>query len=285
MLQAYLQLYRVKPIGLIMSMVLFAHVYALNETGLTFRWGPAIFLFLSTAVANAAVFALNQYYERDADAKMERTKSRPIPSGQISPRFALVSGLTLFLLAVLSQVVLINLNTAIATFVCGALYVWTYTPLKNKSSLSTLIGSLPGATLPFIGWYSVTQGPDLMIIWMSIMIFLWQTPHTFAIVYRYKKQFEAAGGKQLELVAGEEASFRQTAWYTVVNFPLILIPAVFKVSGSTYVAIAVLFTILATVLMVGFYKKRTEQTARRYFFFMLSYLPVLFTFMAWNRVT
>ena len=121
-------------------MVLFAHVYALNETGLTFRWGPAIFLFLSTAVANAAVFALNQYYERDADAKMERTKSRPIPSGQISPRFALVSGLTLFLLAVLSQVVLINLNTAIATFVCGALYVWTYTPLKNKSSLSTLIG-------------------------------------------------------------------------------------------------------------------------------------------------
>ena len=117
------------------------------------------------------------------------------------------------------------------------------------------------------------------------MIFLWQTPHTFAIVYRYKKQFEAAGGKQLELVAGEEASFRQTAWYTLVNCPLILIPAVFKISGSLYVSIAALFTIVATVLMIGFYRERSERTARRYFFFMLSYLPVLFTFMAWNRVS
>lgn len=268
-----------------MSMVLFAHVYALNQTGLSFSWGAAIILFFTTGVANAAVFALNQYYEREADAKMERTKSRPLPSGQISPGFALYSGLSLFILAVGSQVLLINFNTALATFICGALYVWTYTPLKNRSSLSTLIGSLPGATLPFIGWYSVTQGVDLMIIWMSTMIFLWQTPHTFAIVYRYKKQFEAAGGKQLELVAGEEASFRQTAWYTIVNFPLILIPAVFKVSGSAYVATATIFTIVATVLMLGFYKKRTEQTARRYFFFMLSYLPVLFVLMAWDRVS
>ena len=268
-----------------MSMVLFAHVYALNQTGLSFEWGAALILFFTTAVANAAVFALNQYYEREADAKMERTQSRPLPAGLISPQFALISGLSLFVMAVLSQVVLINLNTAIATFICGALYVWTYTPLKNRSSLSTLIGSLPGATLPFIGWYSVTQGVDLMIVWMSIMIFLWQTPHTFAIVYRYKKQFEAAGGKQLELVAGEEASFRQTAWYTVVNFPLILIPAVFKVSGGLYVAIAALFTVAATILMIRFYRERTESTARRYFFFMLSYLPVLFVFMAWNRVS
>lgn len=284
MIQAYIQLFRLKPIGLIMSMVLFAHVYALNETGLTFRWGPAIILFLTTSLANAAVFALNQYYERDADAKMERTKNRPLPSGKIPARVALYAGTGLFFASIAAQIILINTNTAIATFICGALYVWTYTPLKNRSSLSTLIGSLPGATLPFIGWYSVTQGVDLMIIWMSIMIFLWQTPHTFAIVYRYKQQFEAAGGKQLELVAGEEASFRQTAWYTIVNFPLILIPAVFKISGDIYVGIAALFTIIATYFMVKFYKERSEGSAKRYFYFMLSYLPVLFVFMAWNRV-
>lgn len=267
-----------------MSMVLFAHVYALNETGLTFHWGPAILLFLTTSLANAAVFALNQYYERDADAKMERTKDRPLPSGKIPARVALYAGTGLFFASIAAQFILINTNTAIATFICGALYVWTYTPLKNKSSLSTLIGSLPGATLPFIGWYSVTQGVDLMIIWMSIMIFLWQTPHTFAIVYRYRRQFEAAGGRQLELVAGEEASFRQTAWYTIVNFPLILIPAVFKISGDIYVGIAALFTIIATYFMVKFYKERSEGSAKRYFYFMLSYLPVLFVFMAWNRV-
>lgn len=283
MIKAYIELFRLKPIPLILSMVLFSHIFALGETGLTFSWQLASILLLTTGVANAAVFALNQYYERDGDAKMERTKRRPIPSGLISPRRAFWLGLSLFFAAVFLQYLLINKDTAIATFLCGALYVWTYTPLKSRSNLSTLVGSLPGATLPFIGWYSVTQGVNLMILWMSVMIFLWQIPHTFVIVYRYKDEFLAAGGRQLPFVAGENASFRQSLLYTLVNIPLIFIPVVFRVSGGVYLSAAVLVTLVAVMFVYRFYNFRTSNTAEQFFYYMLSYLPLMFVFMAVDK--
>lgn len=281
---AYTELFRLKPIPLILSMVLFAHIFALGETGLSFSWSLTSILLITTGIANAAVFALNQYYERDGDAKMARTKNRPIPSGQISPRAALFWGLTLFFLAVIVQYLLINKDTALATFLCGGLYVWTYTPLKSRSNLSTLVGSLPGALLPFIGWFSVTQGINLMILWMSIMIFLWQIPHTFVIVYRYKDEFLAAGGKQFPFVAGENASFRQSLLYTLVNIPLIFIPVVFRVSGGVYLTASLFVTALAVFLVYRFYTSRTSKTAKQFFFYMLTYLPVVFVFMATDKI-
>jgi len=284
MIKPYIQLFRLKPIGLILAMVLFAHLYALSETGLTFEWGAVVVLLGTTGLANAAAFALNQYYERDADAKMERTQNRPIPAGQIAPSIALVLGLTLFGTALLLQVVFINLATAQVTFLCGGIYVWSYTPLKSRSNMSTLVGSLPGAILPLIGWFSVTEGLNLMILWMSVMIFLWQIPHTFVICFRYKDEYKKAGGKQLPFVAGENAAFRQSVWYTVINIPLILTPVVFKVSGEVYLGIAFVFTLLAIVFVVLFSKHRNNKWARQFFFYMLSYLPVLFIAMALDRI-
>ena len=284
MTKAYIQLFRLKPIPMIMLMVVFAHMYALNETGLPFQWIPLIVLVLTTGIANAATFALNQYYERDGDARMERTQSRPIPAGLITPRTALISGLSVFALGLALQYVFINEATALATFLCGGLYVWTYTPLKSRSTMSTLIGSLPGALLPFIGWYSVTQGLDLMILWMSLMIFLWQIPHTFVICFRYKDQYLAAGGKQLPFVAGENASFRQSMWYTLINIPLIFVPFVFKVSGPIYLGIATLVTMGAIVMVTRFYSSRELASAKQFFRYMLIYLPVLFVSMAANRM-
>jgi len=283
MLKAYTELFRLKPIGLILSMVLFAHLFALRETGLSFQWIPVIILMATTGLANAASFALNQYYERDADAKMKRTNSRPIPSGRIAPKTALSAGLIMFVLAIILQLILINTSTALATFLCGALYVWTYTPLKSRSNLSTLIGSLPGALLPFIGWFSVTQGFDLMIMWMALMIFLWQIPHTMVICFRYKDEYQAAGGKQLPFVIGEPGAFRQSVWYTLINLPLIFVPILFKVSGGLYLSIAVVFTTAAIVLVSRFYMKREARSARLFFFYMLIYLPVLFVSMATDR--
>ena len=284
MFKAYIQLFRLKPIPMIMLMVVFAHMYALNETGLPFQWIPLIILILTTGLANAATFALNQYYEPEADANMERTQSRPIPSGVISPGIALYAGLGVFALGLVLQYVLINEATALATFLCGGLYVWSYTPLKSRSSMSTLIGSLPGAILPFIGWYSVTEGVDLMILWMSLMIFLWQIPHTFVICYRYKDQYLAAGGKQLPFVAGEDASFRQSLWYTMINVPLIFMPFIFKISGTIYLGIAILVTTGAIVMVTRFYRNRELSTAKQFFRYMLIYLPVLFVSMAANRM-
>jgi len=265
MLKAYIQLFRLKPIPMIMLMVVFAHLFALNETGLPFLWTPLIILVLTTGLANAATFALNQYYERHGDAKMDRTQKRPLPAGQIPPRTALVAGLIVFALGLALQYILINPMTALATFICGGLYVWTYTPLKSRSTMSTLIGSLPGALLPFIGWYSVTQGVDLMILWMSLMIFLWQIPHTFVICHRYKDQYLAAGGKQLPFVAGEDASFRQSVWYTLINLPLILAPFLFRISGEAYLIIATLVTMGAIVMVTRFYSRRESNSARQFF--------------------
>lgn len=284
MLKAYIQLFRLKPIPMIMLMVVFAHLYALKETGLPFEWSALLVLVVTTGLANAATFALNQYYERVEDGKMERTQSRPIPSGKIAPKTALVSGLAVFAVALGLQYILINTNTMLATLLTGGLYAWTYTPLKSRSTMSTLIGSLPGALLPFIGWYSVTQGVDLMILWMSFMIFLWQIPHTFVICHRYKDQYLAAGGKQLPFVAGEDASFRQSLWYTLVNMPLIFVPFIFRISGGTYLLIATLVTMGAIIMVSRFYAKRENQSAKQFFRYMLIYLPVLFVSMALDRV-
>ena len=284
MIKAYIQLFRLKPIPMIMLMVVFAHLYALSETGLSFEWIPLIILVVTTGLATAATFALNQYYEREADARMERTQSRPIPAGMISPKNALIAGLGVFALGLTLQYLLINEATALATFLCGGLYVWSYTPLKSRSSMSTLIGSLPGALLPFIGWYSVTQGVNLMILWMSLMVFLWQIPHTFVICYRYKDQYVAAGGKQLPFVAGEDASFRQSLWYTLINVPLIFMPYIFKLSGAIYLGIAILVTLGAIVMVTRFYGHRELATAGQFFRYMLIYLPVLFVSMALDRV-
>lgn len=283
-MKAYIELFRLRPIPMIMLMVVFAHLYALREMGLPFETLPLLILFLTTGFANAAVFALNQYYEREGDAKMERTKSRPIPSGRISPRAAFWAGISVFVLSLAVQYFLINTATMLATFATGALYVWTYTPLKSRSSLSTLIGSIPGALLPVIGWYSVGVGFDLMIWWMSLMIFLWQIPHTFVIVFRYTDQFIAAGGKQLQLVAGEDASFRQSLWYTWINIPLILVPFLFGVSGGIYMLVAVALTGYAIYRVTQFYTERETKSARKFFFSMLLYLPILFVAMATNRV-
>ncbi|MBT7221079.1 MAG: protoheme IX farnesyltransferase, partial [Alphaproteobacteria bacterium] len=245
MFKAYTELFRLKPIGLILSMVLFAHFFALGETGLEFNWTALLLLLGTTGIANAASFGLNQYYERDADAKMERTKNRPIPSGKILPKMAFVSSLGLFIVSIGLQYVLINGTTALATLLCGGIYIWTYTPLKSRSNLSTLVGSLPGALLPFIGWFSVTQGFNLVIVWMSLMIFLWQIPHTFVIIFRYNDEFASAGGKQLPFVIGEKAALRQSLWYTLYNIPLIFIPVLFKVSGGVYLFTAILATSIA----------------------------------------
>jgi len=283
LIKAYIELFRLKPIPLIMSMVIFAHVYALRELGLVFEWGALILLVGSTGLANAATFALNQYYERQGDAKMERTQSRPIPSGRISPKLAFFAGLIVFIVALLIQYFFINPATMIATFLCGGLYVWTYTPLKSRSTMSTLIGSLPGALLPFIGWYSVAQGMNLMILWMSLMIYLWQIPHTLVICFRYKDQYLAAGGKQLPFVAGETASFRQIVWYTLINIPLIFVPFLFKISGGIYLSVAVLFTVFAIVFVSRFYSQRESRSAQQFFRYMLLYLPVLFISMATDR--
>jgi heme o synthase len=284
MLKAYIQLFRLKPIPMIMLMVVFAHMFALNETGLSFEWFPLTILVFTTGLANAATFALNQYYERHGDAKMARTQDRPIPAGKIAPRTALIAGLGAFVLGLALQYFLINAATAMATFLCGGLYVWSYTPLKSRSSISTLIGSLPGALLPFIGWYSVTQGLDLMIMWMSLMIFLWQIPHAFVICFRYKDQYLAAGGKQLPFVAGEAVSFRQSVWYTLINIPLIFVPFMFGVSGGIYLSIATLLTMGAIVMVTRFYNQRELHSAKQFFRYMLIYLPVLFVSMAANRL-
>ena len=280
MIRAYVELFRLKPIPLIISMVVFAHIYAVNELGIGIDYGLLFILVLSTSLANGATFALNQYYEHQADRQMDRTKSRPIPSGRISPRAAFLAGMYAFFLALLIQFIFINPATMLATFLCGGFYVWTYTPLKSRSTMSTLVGSLPGAILPFIGWYSVASDTNLMIIWMSLMIYLWQIPHTLVICFRYKDQYLAAGGKQLPFVAGEAASRRQSLWYTLVNVPLIFVPFMFKISGGIYLSIAVVVTTLAIMFAIRFYKTQKVQTATQFFRFMLLYLPILFISMA-----
>ena len=146
MIKVDVELFRLKPIGLIM--MIFAHFYALRETGQSFSWLLLVILFLATSLTNAATFALNQYYECDSDAVMERSVARQISSGRIKPGVAMLAGFGVFVSSLILQAIFLNTTTMLVIFLCGGLYVWTDTPLKSRLTTSTLIGSLPGYILP-----------------------------------------------------------------------------------------------------------------------------------------
>jgi len=233
----------------------------------------------TAAVAGGAAI-LNQVSERDTDALMRRTRLRPLPDGRVSLAEARAFGLVL--LGVGLTMLAARTNTA-ATALAAAtviIYLAVYTPLKRRSPFSTLVGAVPGALPPLIGWAashgSVTIGGAALFA----IVFLWQIPHFMAIAWLYRDDYGKAGFPMLPVIEPDgRRTGRQAVIYAAALLPVSLVPGLIGLTGAVYVAIAAALGIALFALSAAFARNRTDAAARTLFFASILYLPLIWAAM------
>jgi heme o synthase len=227
---------------------------------------------------------LNQYIERELDGRMLRTQKRPLPSHRISPRGALIFGIALCALGAGELALWVNLLTCGLAVLTLAIYLWAYTPLKTRSSLSTLIGAIPGAIPPMMGWTAATGRVSAEAWVLFAILFLWQLPHFLAIAWMYREDYARGGFPMLPVIDLEgDITARMILLYTAVLVPVTLLPTGIGMAGISY-------GIAALVLGAGFFAcgafvawQRTLFSARRLMFASILYLPILLGCLAWSH--
>jgi heme o synthase len=241
-------------------------------------------VFLATVVGTALVAggaaALNQVYERETDALMRRTRMRPLPSGRVASGEARVFGVALSIAG-------LALLTAFSTWLASLLalatlitYLFIYTPLKRISPAATIVGAVPGALPPLIGWVASHGSIALGGLALFLIVFFWQIPHFMAIAWMYRDDYGAAGFPMLAVIDPEgRRSGRQAVVYAAALLPASLVPMFVDVSGSTYGVVAAVLGIAMLVLSVRFAGARTNASARQLFFASLVYLPLIWIVM------
>src|SRR5688500_12052456 len=236
---------------------------------------------IATALVASGTNALNQWFERDADANMRRTSQRPLPSGQLTSREAVLFAWGISLIGLVYLAVFVNMLTAfVVGFTLGS-YVFIYTPLKKKTWVSTLIGAVPGA-LPIIAGWTATGRPLNAAAWaLFAIMFVWQMPHFFALAWIYREDYRNAGFQMLTVVdaTGSRAAM-QAALYTAVLIPISILPTAFGLTGMIYLVGALVLGIaflFPTLLMV--FRGPNNKFAWRTFIASIAYLPLLLFLM------
>ncbi len=239
---------------------------------------------IGIGLLSSGIATLNQYMERDLDALMRRTADRPLPSGKLLPWEALVFGAGLTVLAELYLAVLVNPLTALLGLSVIAGYLFGYTPLKTKTSLSTLVGAFPGAVPPLIGW-TAARGELSLEAWVLFAIlFLWQFPHFLAIAWMYREDYARAGILMLPVVEPDgRITGQQIVIYTLMLLPVSLLPTVLGISGRVYFFGAIILGLLFLYSSVRAAFSQSRQEARRLLLASVIYLPLLFILMVVNR--
>ena len=224
----------------------------------------------------AASGALNQLVERKTDARMIRTANRPLPSGRLSPAEALAFGLLTGAVGTAYLATFVNLLTAALAAATLVLYVLAYTPLKRVTSLCTVVGAVPGAMPPLLGWTAAGGGLTAGAVALFVIMFLWQFPHLLAIAWLYRQQYADAG---LHMLPGRFPRKRLTGLlatgYAAVLLPVSLLPYYVGIAGIGYAAAAVVLAAGYGLCSVLFFWDESVRTARRLLWSSLLYLPLL----------
>ncbi len=239
---------------------------------------------IGIGLLSSGIATLNQYMERDLDALMRRTADRPLPSGKLLPWEALVFGAGLTVLAEVYLAVLVNPLTALLGLTVIAGYLFGYTPLKTKTSLSTLVGAFPGAVPPLIGW-TAARGELSLEAWVLFAIlFLWQFPHFLAIAWMYREDYARAGILMLPVVEPDgRITGQQIVIYTLMLLPVSFLPTALGISGKIYLYGAIILGLLFLYSSVRAAFSQSRQEARRLLLASVIYLPLLFILMVVNR--
>lgn len=236
------------------------------------------------ALLSSGIATLNQYIERDLDSLMRRTADRPLPSGKLHPNEALVFGWTLTVGAEVYLALMVNPLSALLGLTVIAGYLFAYTPLKTRTTLSTMVGAFPGAVPPLIGW-AAARGEIALEAWVLFAIlFLWQFPHFLAIAWMYREDYGRAGILMLPVVEPEgRVTAQQIVVYTVLLLPVSLLPALLGTSGKIYFVGAIVLGLLFLYSSVRAAMSKSRQEAKRLLLASVIYLPLLFILMVVNR--
>jgi protoheme IX farnesyltransferase len=236
------------------------------------------------ALLSSGIATLNQYAERELDGLMRRTANRPLPAGKLAPWEALAFGAGITIAAEAYLLIVVNPLTALLGLTVIAGYLFAYTPLKTRTSLSTLVGAFPGAVPPLIGWTAARGSISLEGWVLFAILFLWQFPHFLAIAWMYREDYSRAGILMLPVVEPNgRVTAQQIVIYTLMLLPVSLLPVALGMAGKIYLygAIVLGLLFLYTSLRAAFSMSR--QSARRLLLASVLYLPLLFILMVLNK--
>lgn len=238
-----------------------------------------------TALVAGGAAVFNQLYEQDSDALMQRTRRRPLPDGRLVPWQAFVFGLVLNAAGLLQLAIGANFLSAVVAFATLVSYVVWYTPMKRRSSLSTVVGAIPGALPPVVGWAAATDTLSTDAWLLFAIVFLWQMPHFLALAWLFREEYERAGFPVLPVVEPSgRSTAKQTVLYTAALLPVSLAPALTGLAGPLYFAVALVLGVAFLVLALRFARDLHRRTARQLFLGSLIYLPLIWIFMIATRV-
>jgi protoheme IX farnesyltransferase len=268
----YLQLSKSRIVMMVLITTAAGFVFAAHGVD----WILLLKTLLGTALVASGTNALNQYIEREHDAKMRRTRLRPLPDGRISPRAALLFSVTISILGTLYLGLAVNwLTAALGAFTLIS-YIFIYTPLKRVSTICTLIGAIPGAIPPLMGWTAATGvlGTGGWIIFA--ILFFWQLPHFMAISWMYRDDY-ARGGFAMLAVRDDDGrtTARHAVFYSFALLTVSILPPLFGLSTFVYLAGAVIAGGALTFASFAFLASRTPMRARRLFMASNIYLVVM----------
>ncbi|HEX8999120.1 MAG TPA: heme o synthase [Blastocatellia bacterium] len=239
---------------------------------------------LGIALLSSGISTLNQFWERDLDALMERTKSRPLPMGKMSGRGALVFGIAISLVAEIYLAWLVNPLTAVWGFVALGSYLFIYTPLKTRTHWCTFIGAIPGALPPLLGW-AAARGEVGIEAWTLFgILFFWQFPHFHAIATMYREDYGRARIRMLPVIEPDgKSTARQIVAYTIGLVAVSLLPTLLGFSGWIYLVGAIVLGAWFLHASLTTAKQMTHQQARHLLKVSVMYLPLLLGLMVLNR--
>jgi protoheme IX farnesyltransferase len=250
---------------------------------------PIDFLRLTIATSgitllSCGIATMNQYLEWRLDGKMRRTETRPIPSGRLTPKAALLFGLALSLGGEVLLLFFINGLTAFVGLVAFVSYLFGYTPLKTKTTLCTAVGAVPGALPPVMGWTAARGELSLEAGVLFALLFLWQFPHFFAIAWLYREDYARAGIRMLPVVDPVgKVTAQQIVLYTIMLILVSFLPVVLRMSGPVYLAVAVVLGVYFLAVCLRAALTRSRKEARRAIHASVIYLQLLLLAMILGR--
>jgi protoheme IX farnesyltransferase len=249
-------------------------------------WLVLLHALIGTALVAGGTSALNQYLERDIDAKMRRTKNRPLPAGRLRPIEALAFSVAISIIGLVYLLLMVNWLTALLAATTLMSYVFLYTPLKQKNSLSTIVGAIPGALPPLGGWTAARNELSIEGWILFAILFIWQLPHFLAIAWIYREDYSRGGLPMLTVVDPDgDSAGRQIISNCLALLPISLLPTIVGMAGRIYFVGALALSLFFLACGIAVMRHRSNATMRRLLRASLLYLPILLALMALDKTT
>ncbi|QNN23616.1 protoheme IX farnesyltransferase [Planctomycetales bacterium ZRK34] len=278
----YMTLAKIRLTGLVMATAAVGFVLG---SGDRIAWPAMFYMLIGTLLASAAASAFNQVAEIQRDARMPRTRNRPLPAGRVGSLHAIVYGIVCTGLGLTIQAAAVNLLSAAMTALTIFVYVAVYTPLKSRSTVNTLVGAVVGALPPMMGYVAAagSLGPGAWVL--GAVLFIWQVPHFLALAWLYRRDYELGGYRMLPSVDPSGAiTGRMIVVWSIALVPMGLVGLQVGVTGYVFAFGAIALGAWLVWLGITVHRKRTDGSARRMFLATLAYLPLLMGLMVFDRI-